>query len=422
MFSRVFSGPDVSPTLLPPTMTAEQLVGMLNSRADRVAGWQSEDVRVRMKGKLPISLGATLAVSEPRNLRLIAHSPLGPEADVGSNAQTFWVWSKREPSNSMLTARHQDLSWIAPILEQRFAIPIRPDWLMETLAVGRLTAEQMRLVDELPTSPGAAPSAEPYKLELMSRTPGGQTIIRQLQIDRRTGDVLQQSMRDGTGRVIAAARFGDHRPVGPPQAGVRLPHQIELDWPGSGDGLVLSLDNIAVTPPGGGPMGGPTLFEEPDYAGYKRVDLGQMFAQFAPNQSPTGAVTVTAPELAGSTVSLDGAATQPPAMPLSATPPGSAGSPGVVRTASTGQVRLDELAPPVNRTPRVPATPAATPPAPAAEPFQSGFVPVTPAAGSVAPAVTIEPIPGTGQPVTPWNADPAPADDADKAPPFPGFG
>jgi len=78
------------------------------------------------------SVGADIAVERPRRLRLRARTQLlGPELDLGSNDELFWLWAARMPDSSVFYARHDQFT----TSKARQVLAIEPAWLIEALGL-----------------------------------------------------------------------------------------------------------------------------------------------------------------------------------------------------------------------------------------------------------------------------------------------
>ncbi|HEX6985944.1 MAG TPA: hypothetical protein VF170_11235, partial [Planctomycetaceae bacterium] len=124
--------PEASAPALPPGSTCEQVVAHLNANIGKCTAWRSHAVSVKSNG-LPLSASASMAVESPRRFRMLVSAMNFDVADLGSNDERMWIWTKPpadEPSY-IYTCAHQDL----PAAQQRLPIPFRPDWLMEVLGV-----------------------------------------------------------------------------------------------------------------------------------------------------------------------------------------------------------------------------------------------------------------------------------------------
>lgn len=249
-----------APEFVPPPAQADQwqLVAHLNGNAQRIVAWRCNDATISGKG-MPIRLSAQIAVETPQRFRLVASSLTGNEADFGSNDERFWFWMRRSEPKNVFTVTHEDFRRLGPKLQ----IPFQPDWLMEALGVGQLDAREFRVIHD-PQRPLARLIAE----RLM---PDGQTVQRSIVVDVRRGVILEHSLYDAAGRLLAKATLSDHRVLQP--SGVTMPHRIDLEWPQADLQLTLAIPRIEVNPPNMPPG----TWQIPEISDSPMVDLGALY-------------------------------------------------------------------------------------------------------------------------------------------------
>ena len=212
--------------------TKEQLVQHIVSQTKNIDQLQS-DIKVAVDG-MP-TLKGNIAIEKPNRLRLNAGllgvTELG--IDVGSNEDVFWFWTKvsnpgQEPA--IFFARHDEYKYSN--LQRQ--IPIEPGWLIDALGL-----IQFEPSDQI-TGPFVRP--EDGRLELRTyRTVGNQKTLRKSVIDARYGWVVQQSIYDQAGRLIAFVDSKDHRFY--PEYNLSLPGRIELTaYAPDGNALKLSVN------------------------------------------------------------------------------------------------------------------------------------------------------------------------------------
>ena len=221
------------PCLLTEDATSEEIVNVLNDNITKLYAWRSTEVKISTRG-MP-SLSAVMAVESPRKLRLIVRSLASDEVDIGSNPERFWFWMKRGEPHGVLTASYDDLAEGRPM----GPVPFQPDWLIETLGVVPFSAADFQM-HELPGS-------QPRRVQFVADevTPQGKQIRRTMLVDACHGVILEHSLREPSGRVIARATLGNYQRE---PNGVRMPHRVDLHWPESGVDLTLRIGNIEVNP------------------------------------------------------------------------------------------------------------------------------------------------------------------------------
>lgn len=224
------------PCVLAPEATAEEIINTLNDNVTKLYAWRSTDVKITARqGGVPIMLSAVMAVESPRKLRLIVRSFASDEVDLGSNPERFWFWMRRGDPHGILTASYDDVADGRPM----GPIPFQPDWLIETLGVVPFSAAEFQM-RELPDS-------QPRRVLFVSDqvTPQGKRIQRTMLVDACQGVVLEHSLREPSGRLIARAMLSNYQRE---PSGVRLPHRVDLHWPDSGVDLTMRMGHIEVNP------------------------------------------------------------------------------------------------------------------------------------------------------------------------------
>ena len=113
----------------PPTL--DGILVNLNSQTQRIYQLQSETASIATAG-LP-ALRTSLAIERPLRFRFRAKL-FGPELDLGSNDQFFWMWAKSNPDQAIYFARHDRFPGSAA---QRM-FPVQPAWLVEAFGLVEL--------------------------------------------------------------------------------------------------------------------------------------------------------------------------------------------------------------------------------------------------------------------------------------------
>ena len=224
------------PCVLAPDATADEIVNTLNDNVTKLYAWRSTDVKItaRQNG-VPIMLSAVMAVESPRKLRLIVRSIATDEVDLGSNPERFWFWMRRGEPHGILTASYDDVADGRPI----GPLPFQPDWLIETLGVVPFSAADFQM-REVPTD-----QSRRVLFVADQATPQGKRVQRTMLVDACQGVVLEHTLREPSGRLIARAILSNYQRE---HSGVRLPHRVDLHWPDSGVDLTLRMGHIDVNP------------------------------------------------------------------------------------------------------------------------------------------------------------------------------
>jgi hypothetical protein len=230
----------------------------LNGNISKIYAWRSTKMTIEMSG-MPIRLTGQLAVESPRNFRMLVRSPIGNEADFGSNPERFWFWVRQSDQRHVFTCRHNDMGRAV----RKLPLPFQPDWLIEVMGVIPLDESQFT-VDNT--------DARTYTVTMSSEqiSPSGEPVKRILLVDAQHGVVLGHSLFDARGQLIAKAALKNYRYH--PQAKVNFAHTIDVDWPQAGMKLTLRIGPDVEINPSGLPE---ATFVQPQMNGYPELDLGQ---------------------------------------------------------------------------------------------------------------------------------------------------
>jgi hypothetical protein len=238
--------------------TLQEVLAVVNNN-QRVKQLDAQGARISAPGTP--RLRASMALERPRHFRLRAglFDFSGPELDLGSNDELFWIWIKQHPQPAIYYARHDE--FIDSQARQR--MPVDFGWFNDALGLVELDPKD---VHEGPLRAGKG------KLEIRTRIPAeGGEMLRVIVIDDRYGWVLEQHLRDPRGQLLVSIHCSRYRFY--PAHGVSLPHQVEIHLlPGHANQMKLELDVAAyqinrVSP---SPQ---ELWEMPSYEGYPQVDI-----------------------------------------------------------------------------------------------------------------------------------------------------
>lgn len=250
-------GGDAPPVLFSALPGAAEVAAAVNAHTARVQTLQSRGAKLSVPGAPSIS--AEVALARPRKLRITAGTQLGgPELDLGSNDDLFWLWVARMPEPAVFFARHEQFA-VSPA---RRLLAIEPAWLIEALGLIELDPES---VLEGPLLAGR----DRIELRLRQISPQG-SLTRLVRLHARYGWVLEQHLLEEGGRIVASALTSGHRFHA--VDGVALPQRVDVQVPASGLRWQLDIDRWAINQPLGDPQ---QLFSLPRQAlaRYPLVDL-----------------------------------------------------------------------------------------------------------------------------------------------------
>ncbi len=241
--------------VLPTAPTLADVIAVINNNTNLVRSLYSADAS--LSAPLTPTLRATLAVERPRRLRLRAETALtGPELDVGSNDQLFWLWMKRQTPPSIFYCRHEQYAQSAA----RQMFPVQAEWLIDALGLPSVDPAGQHL--------GPTP-VDRGKLRLQSQlmSPfGPQT--RTIVIDAARGWILEQQLYDAAGQLLATSRTSNH--MRDPASGATLPRHIEIHWPATQFQANIDFRSVQVNTLLGAQA---SLFDLPQMGSTPAIDL-----------------------------------------------------------------------------------------------------------------------------------------------------
>ena len=243
------------PRTLPPQPSLDQVVAAVHDNTQRVRSAMASQAVLVVPG-VP-RLSARLACEPPRRFRLQAQTSItGPELDIGSNDDLFWIWLRQHQPPITAFCRHDQYARS----QARRLLPIRADWMPELLG----------LVNFDPTDSHDGPHPLPDgRLEIRSRLAAdGDEVLKSTILDATTGLVAEQHLFTPAGERLASIRTTRYRVDA--GSGAALPHVVEVSWPASGVDFKLELTSITVNGPSPDPS---KLWQMPAYPGYEPVDL-----------------------------------------------------------------------------------------------------------------------------------------------------
>ncbi len=245
------------PRVLPQQPTLEQVMAAVHDNTMRVRSLTATQAVLVVPG-VP-RLSARVACEPPRRFRLQAQTTLtGPELDIGSNDDLFWLWLRQHQPPIIAFCRHDKYAQS----QARQLLPIRADWMPELLGLVNFRPEDAH------DGPYPLPDG---RIEVRSRIAAdGEELFKSTILDGTTGLVAEQHLFTPAGTRVASVRTTKYRVD--PASGAAIPHLVEISWPTSSIDFKLELSSITVN----GASPDPTaLWQMPAYPGYQPVDLAE---------------------------------------------------------------------------------------------------------------------------------------------------
>ncbi len=246
---------ELIPTVLPTTPTLEQVINTINTNTSLVHNFTS------MQGTLTVpgapALGMTLSMEPPLRFRMRATMVVtGPEVDLGSNEELFWVWIRRTQPPALYYCRHDQFAASAA----RQLMPVAPEFIPEAMGLVRFNpADQPR---------GPFPVGA-NRLQIQSVYHGALGELRKVTVvDSLRGVVLEQHLYDArNARVASSFNSNFHRD---PVTGAVLPRHVEIQYPVTQFDLKIDMVDMQINVLG--PQNA-QLWVKPDYPGFPNVNL-----------------------------------------------------------------------------------------------------------------------------------------------------
>ncbi len=245
---------DQAPIVLSPQASLEDLIRVVNANSAQIQQVQSTGATLTVEGMPP--LDASYALERPKRFRLRAETAFGPELDLGSNDEIFWMWVKRTDRPAVYWGRHDQFYQSAA----REILPVPPDWLIEALGIVQLD----------PTGQHEGPvQSRPGQLEVRTyvRTPAG-PLTKVTVIDDTRGWILEQHLYDAANQPVASAFATGFQYV--PHLGVSLPRQVQIQLPAAELSFTLKTEQHLLNQLAGDPA---QLWTMPQISGFQYVNL-----------------------------------------------------------------------------------------------------------------------------------------------------
>jgi len=277
-----------APNVFSATPTLDDIITAVNLNAARVRSYATHNASITLPGMpgLP-ALSGSIAMERPQRFRLQAGTTfLGPEIDLGSNDEAYWVWVRSSDPKAVYTGRHALFAQSGA----RQIMPVEPSWFLDALGLAQFDPAG-RHEGPLPRPDG--------KLEIRSSlaTPTG-TRTKLTVVDAARAWVLEQHVYDENGSPLASAIARAHRYF--PVEQVSLPQRVEIHLPPSRLTLSVDVGTVMVNQLVGDPA---QLWAIPRMEGYPLVSLdppvGPPMQMPRPRQTPMVGPPVVGPPSVG---------------------------------------------------------------------------------------------------------------------------
>jgi hypothetical protein len=262
------------PQVLAPGASLPEVIAAINQNSSRVHSLSANAATLTLPDSplLP-PMRSNIVLSRPRNFRLTAGTTFaGPEIDLGSNDELFWVWVKRSVPPEVYFCQHERFAG-SPIHQ---FMPIEPQWLHS--ALGLVTLDPAGIYQ------GPLPAGEGL---MQIRTPMDSSVgvlSRVLVVDAARGLVMQQHVYGPDGETLIASAVAHSYRYYPGEQ-VALPERVTIRLPAAQLALTVELGNVLINQLPGDPS---QVFALPTFPGYPHRDLSGAYSQSGMSGMPDG--------------------------------------------------------------------------------------------------------------------------------------
>lgn len=213
-----------APVVPRPQYDAQTLLTEHNRNAERIEKISARPSLTVSTGRRSGGANGYLALERPRNFRLEVNSTAGAVADIGSNDEKFWFWTKDNQDKKVFYCDY-DESGKTPLSPAT----LQPDWIVEALGLRVIS-------DSEAAGCKVTQGKEPDTLVLTHRPThtGGDTVTRVTILSASTHRVKEHQLFAGDGKtLIARAVIEDYLKVpdgSHPDETVYLPKKMKLEW------------------------------------------------------------------------------------------------------------------------------------------------------------------------------------------------
>jgi len=222
------------------TPKAENLIGYLNSNADKVgdAALKCTNLSIDCKANgQSVGLGGMMMCQTPRNFRLTGQVISQPAVDIGSNNDEFWYWiSKNEPPY-LFHCSYKDLERGVKV-----PFPFQPDMVVAALGIAKYDPNKTYEVN-------TPAKANYFELIESAVSPQGQPIKKVVVFSRTRAEVpspqvIAYALKDAKGNFICTASIKSVQRNR--ETGAILPKLIVFNWPVQNIQMKMELNDIQV--------------------------------------------------------------------------------------------------------------------------------------------------------------------------------
>lgn len=228
-----------------PTEPLADVVEQINANNARIPtlwakGYFEATIVDEKRKKQFVNGDAVLLLRKPHEFRMVGRKDVaGQVFELGTTEREYWMIVRPE-ADTMWWGTFDQLEHADPTL-----IPVRPDLLMQVLAVGDIDTDLTR--EPAPVMRFNS-DADAYMLVWVYRGPNRYVAQREVWYDRQTKLPKLVLLFDGHGRIVVRAYLSGHRELaGAEGGGAKVAGRYQLFFPDSGTRMDLTLSDAKPT-------------------------------------------------------------------------------------------------------------------------------------------------------------------------------
>ena len=251
----------------------DEFIAEHNRNAESITSLEAKPsigLRSRLKGGQG---DGRLAMVRPRNFKLEISGPMNKTlANIGSNDDEFWFWVQNSDDPSIYWCKYAELESSA------LSVAFQPDWIIETFGLKPITPEE---ADAIRVGRTSDPNAS--ALLFPPTKSHGETFQRVMIVSNYTRRIKEHHIYEVSGSretLVAQAVVSSYKDfeLEKSESGAfqscYIPENVRLDWKKDQLQLDVVLQEVKVNQFDSARAD--RVFVEPEYPGYKRVNLAEM--------------------------------------------------------------------------------------------------------------------------------------------------
>ena len=164
-------------------------VEIMNQRNADIESFLDENMSIVIQQDVAIRLQGSIAYEKDNRFRLIINRRFGAkEADIGSNDQVFWFWTRRHNPPNLFYADHKD------VYKSKLKTPFHPLWMMESLGLKSIDLTDAK-ISEFEGN---------WKISQKRKSTLGHMVVKSTIIDPKRLVVLGHYVSTLSGQLIAS--------------------------------------------------------------------------------------------------------------------------------------------------------------------------------------------------------------------------